>query len=173
MPSSAAWPRILPSDSSRWAPSIKPRSPFRWPARPAEGERHSAKPREITPPPPVKPAAPAREKRTVGLAFFESNAGMAAVEIRPSPRSGGQLAQTSGSQYIRRVRTRSGGQPGAQRDARRPRSHRSRALQPSAGRCGLKSVSRRGPTARPPVHEPPFLPRKDRSPSARCIRRGR
>jgi len=64
-----------------------------------EGERYSAAPRELTPPPAAKPAAPSREKRAVGLAFFESNAGMAAVKSALAAL-GGQLAQTSGSQYI-------------------------------------------------------------------------
>ena len=68
-------------------------------ATPAEGDRYSAAPREITVAPVAKPAAPTREKRAVGLAFFESNAGMATVKSALATL-GGQLAQTSGSQYI-------------------------------------------------------------------------
>jgi tetratricopeptide (TPR) repeat protein len=65
-----------------------------------EGERYSVAPREKTPlPPPENSPAPAREKRAVGLAFFESNAGVAAVKSALTAL-GGQLAQTSGAQYI-------------------------------------------------------------------------
>ena len=64
----------------------------------AEGERQSVAPREMTPRP-EKPATPSREKRTVGLAFFESTAGVAAIKSALTAL-GGQLAQTSGSQHI-------------------------------------------------------------------------
>jgi tetratricopeptide (TPR) repeat protein len=65
-----------------------------------EGERYSVAPREKTPlPPPESPAVPSREKRAVGLAFFESNAGVAAVKSALTAL-GGQLAQMSGAQYI-------------------------------------------------------------------------
>jgi eukaryotic-like serine/threonine-protein kinase len=65
----------------------------------SEGERYSAAPREITPPQAQKSVAASREKRAVGLAFFESNAGVAAIKSALAAL-GGQLAQTSGSQYI-------------------------------------------------------------------------
>jgi eukaryotic-like serine/threonine-protein kinase len=66
----------------------------------SDGERYSVAPREKTPPPPAQKAgAPSREKRAVGLAFFESTAGMAPVKAALTAL-GGQLAQTSGSQYI-------------------------------------------------------------------------
>ena len=64
-----------------------------------EGERYSAAPREVAPTPVEKPAAASREKRTVGLAFFESNAGVASVKSALTAL-GGQLAQASGVQYI-------------------------------------------------------------------------
>ena len=65
----------------------------------AEGDGQSVAPREVLLAVAEKVATPSREKRTVGLAFFESNAGMAAVKSALTAL-GGQLAQTSGSQYI-------------------------------------------------------------------------
>jgi tetratricopeptide (TPR) repeat protein len=65
----------------------------------AEGDRHSVAPREMALAPADKPTAPSREKRTVGLAFFESSAGVAAIKSALTAL-GGQLAQTSGSQHI-------------------------------------------------------------------------
>ncbi|HMI85066.1 MAG TPA: protein kinase [Polyangiaceae bacterium] len=64
-----------------------------------EGERHSVAPREVPPAPAEKAATPSREKRAVGLAFFESTAGVAAIKSALTAL-GGQLAQTSGSQCI-------------------------------------------------------------------------
>lgn len=66
----------------------------------ADGERSAPKERDKTIPPPAPAlAAPVREKRAVGLAFFESKAGVAAVKSALTTL-GGQLAQTSGTQYI-------------------------------------------------------------------------
>ncbi|MET0594981.1 MAG: protein kinase [Polyangiaceae bacterium] len=66
----------------------------------SEPERGPAPPREATTDGETeKAAAPAREKRAVGLAFFESKAGVAAVKSALTAL-GGQLAQTSGVQYI-------------------------------------------------------------------------
>ncbi|MDB4986122.1 MAG: hypothetical protein JWN04_1300 [Myxococcaceae bacterium] len=45
------------------------------------------------------PVAAAREKRTVGLVFFESSAGLAAVQSLVTS-SGGQIVQTNGAQYV-------------------------------------------------------------------------
>ena len=59
----------------------------------------SAAPREVAAAPAEKPATPSREKRAVGLAFFESNAGVSAIKSALTAL-GGQIAQTSGSQYI-------------------------------------------------------------------------
>jgi tetratricopeptide (TPR) repeat protein len=66
----------------------------------AESERSARKERDPTiPPPAAAKAAPVREKRAVGLAFFESKAGVAVVKSALTAL-GGQLAQTSGTQYI-------------------------------------------------------------------------
>lgn len=48
---------------------------------------------------PRRPSVPTREKRTLGLVFFESRAGIAAVQPVLTA-SGGQLLQTSGSKYV-------------------------------------------------------------------------
>ncbi len=45
------------------------------------------------------PAAAPREKRTVGLVFFESSSGLPAVQALVTS-SGGQIVQTTGSQYV-------------------------------------------------------------------------
>ncbi|MDB4977190.1 MAG: Protein kinase [Myxococcaceae bacterium] len=47
----------------------------------------------------VPAAAAAREKRSVGLVFFESSAGLAAVQALVSS-SGGQIVQANASQYV-------------------------------------------------------------------------
>ena len=46
-----------------------------------------------------RPSVPTREKRTLGLVFFESRAGIAAVQPQLTA-SGGQLLQTSGVRYV-------------------------------------------------------------------------
>ncbi|MET0285796.1 MAG: protein kinase [Polyangiales bacterium] len=51
-----------------------------------------------TRPNPVTTATP-REKRTVGLVFFESSSGLQAVQALVTS-SGGQIVQTTGSQYV-------------------------------------------------------------------------
>jgi tetratricopeptide (TPR) repeat protein len=48
---------------------------------------------------PAAAAAVPREKRTVGLVFFESTAGLQAVQALVTS-SGGQIVQTTGSQYV-------------------------------------------------------------------------
>jgi eukaryotic-like serine/threonine-protein kinase len=48
---------------------------------------------------PAAPVAPPREKRTMGLVFFESHSGLQAVQALVTS-SGGQIVQTTGAQYV-------------------------------------------------------------------------
>jgi eukaryotic-like serine/threonine-protein kinase len=48
---------------------------------------------------PRRPSTPTREKRALGLVFFESQAGIAAVQ-QSLTASGGQLLQTSGQKFV-------------------------------------------------------------------------
>ncbi|HET8937148.1 MAG TPA: protein kinase [Polyangiales bacterium] len=62
----------------------------------------SLRPQASIPAPPLsqKPAAPAaREKRSMGLIFFESRSGLQAVQAVVTS-TGGQIVQTNGAQYV-------------------------------------------------------------------------